>query len=87
MTNVPFILIVKDEMAKLPDATLGWEMLAMASTFAGNLTLLGSVANVIVAEKAESVGGLRFGEYLRVGVPVAIATTFVGATVLVLLRF
>jgi Na+/H+ antiporter NhaD/arsenite permease-like protein len=87
VTNVPFILIVRPEMAKLPDPTLGWELLAMASTFAGNLTLLGSVANVIVAEKAEPVGGLRFGEYLKIGVPVALLTTFVGALVLVLLRF
>lgn len=86
VTNVPFILIVRPEMGKLPDPTLGWELLAMASTFAGNLTLIGSVANVIVAEKAEPVGGLRFGEYLRIGVPVALATTLAGAIVLVLFR-
>lgn len=86
VTNVPFILVVKPEMAKLPDPVLGWELLAMAATFAGNLTLLGSVANVIVAEKAESVGGLRFGEYLKVGVPVATATTLVGAVMLYLLH-
>jgi Na+/H+ antiporter NhaD/arsenite permease-like protein len=82
VTNVPFILVVRTEMARLADATLGWEMLAMASTFAGNLSLLGSVANVIVAEKAKSVGGLRFGEYLKAGVPVATITTLVGALLL-----
>lgn len=86
VTNVPFILIVKPEMAKLPNATLGWELLALASTFAGNLTLLGSVANVIVAEKASAIGGLRFREYLRFGVPLAVATTLVGALMLVVLR-
>jgi Na+/H+ antiporter NhaD/arsenite permease-like protein len=86
VTNVPFILIVRSEMSKLPDPTLGWELLAMASTFAGNLTLLGSVANVIVAEKAEPVGGMRFGEYLKIGVPVALLTTLVGAVLLVVLR-
>ncbi|MEA2751901.1 MAG: hypothetical protein QOI41_6044 [Myxococcales bacterium] len=86
VTNVPFILIVRTEMSKLPDPTLGWELLAMASTFAGNLTLLGSVANVIVAEKAEAVGGMRFGEYLKIGVPVALLTTLVGAVLLVVLR-
>jgi Na+/H+ antiporter NhaD/arsenite permease-like protein len=86
VTNVPFILVVKDEMEKLPDRTLGWELLAMAATFAGNLTLLGSVANVIVAEKAQKLGGLRFGEYLRVGAPLAVTTTLVGAAILVLLR-
>lgn len=86
VTNVPFILVVRSEMERLSDATLGWEMLAMASTFAGNLTLLGSVANVIVAEKARSVGGLRFGEYLKAGVPIAMLTTLTGALLLYALR-
>lgn len=86
VTNVPFILIVRPEMSKLPDPTLGWELLAMASTFAGNLTLLGSVANVIVAEKAEAVGGIRFREYFKIGAPIAIATTLVGAILLVLVH-
>lgn len=86
VTNVPFILIVKSEMAKLPDPTLAWELLAMASTFAGNLTLLGSVTNVIVAEKAEPVGGMHFVEYLRFGVPVALTTSAVGAVMLVLMH-
>ena len=63
VTNVPFILLVRDEMAKLPDVRLGWELLAMASTFAGNLTLLGSVANIIVSEK---VAGSRRVEVRRI---------------------
>lgn len=78
VSNVPFILVVQQEMARMPDPTLGWELLAMASTFAGNLTLLGSVANIIVAERGRSVGGLGFVEYLRIGVPLAIATTLLG---------
>jgi Na+/H+ antiporter NhaD/arsenite permease-like protein len=49
----------------------------MAST-AGNLTLLGSVANIIVAERSEKIGGLRFFEYLRTGLPLALATTALG---------
>jgi Na+/H+ antiporter NhaD/arsenite permease-like protein len=86
VTNVPFIVIVKPEMGTLPDPTLAWELLAMASTFAGNLTLLGSVANIIVAEKADRVGGMRFFEYLKFGAPIALCTTVVGTIVLVLLR-
>jgi Na+/H+ antiporter NhaD/arsenite permease-like protein len=78
VTNVPFILLVKGEMAKLPDVRLGWELLAMASTFAGNLTLLGSVANIIVSEKSQEVGGLKFVEYAKAGVPIALATTAIG---------
>jgi Na+/H+ antiporter NhaD/arsenite permease-like protein len=86
VTNVPFIVIVKDEIAKMPDPRHGWELLAMASTFAGNLTLLGSVANVIVAERSRRVGGLGFWEYLRVGFPVAVLTTLAGAAWLHVIR-
>lgn len=78
VSNVPFILVVADQMPTLPDPRLGWELLAMASTFAGNLTLLGSVANVIVAEAARDLGGLPFWAYARVGVPLALLTTLVG---------
>ncbi|MCS6798954.1 MAG: SLC13 family permease [Myxococcota bacterium] len=78
VSNVPFILVVRDAVAALPDARAGWELLAMASTFAGNLTLIGSVANIIVAENAREIGGLGFVEYLRVGAPVALLTTAAG---------
>lgn len=78
VSNVPFILVVRGQMASLPDPRVGWELLAMASTFAGNLTLLGSVANIIVAEKGREVGGLGFWPYLRVGLPLTLLTTAVG---------
>jgi Na+/H+ antiporter NhaD/arsenite permease-like protein len=78
VSNVPFILVVRDEMARLPDPRLAWELLAVASTFAGNLTLLGSVANIIVAERGRVVGGLPFFAYLRVGLPLALLTTATG---------
>lgn len=83
VSNVPFILVVQDELAALPNPKLAWEILAMASTFAGNLTLLGSVANVIVAEQAHSVGGISFWQYLRIGAPLALLTTLLGTLWLV----
>jgi Na+/H+ antiporter NhaD/arsenite permease-like protein len=83
VSNVPFILVIREQMAALVPAQLGWELLAMASTFAGNLTLLGSVANIIVAESARDIGGIGFGEYLRVGVPLALLTTLLGVLWLV----
>jgi Na+/H+ antiporter NhaD/arsenite permease-like protein len=86
VTNVPFILIVRHEMDRMPDPLLAWELLAMASTSAGNLTLLGSVANVIVSEKSKRVGGLGFFEHLRAGVPIAIITTMLGTAWLVGVR-
>lgn len=84
VSNVPFILVVREQMALLPDPKLGWELLAMASTFAGNLTLLGSVANIIVAERARDLGGIGFFEYLRVGLPLAVITTLIGTAWLLL---
>jgi Na+/H+ antiporter NhaD/arsenite permease-like protein len=78
VSNVPFILVVQGPMATLENPFRAWELLAMASTFAGNLTLLGSVANIIVAEQSRDVGGIGFWTHLRVGVPLAIASTAFG---------
>ena len=78
VSNVPFILVVRDEVARMPNPTLAWELLAVASTFAGNLTLLGSVANIIVAERAHHLGGLPFFKHLRIGLPLALITTAIG---------
>ncbi|HEY0713742.1 MAG TPA: SLC13 family permease, partial [Polyangia bacterium] len=86
VSNVPFILVVKDAMAVFHNSTLAWELLAMASTFAGNLTLLGSVANIIVAERGRSVGGLPFFAYLRVGFPLALVTTALGTAWLLMVH-
>jgi len=80
VSNVPFILVIKDQVQALPNPRLAWELLAVVSTFAGNLTLLGSVANIIVAEAGRDVGGMGFVEYLKVGAPIAVATTVVGAS-------
>jgi Na+/H+ antiporter NhaD/arsenite permease-like protein len=65
-----------------------WLALAMSSTLAGNLTLLGSVANLIVVENARRAGTeLGFVEYLRVGVPVTVLTVGVGIAWLTLTRY
>jgi Na+/H+ antiporter NhaD/arsenite permease-like protein len=51
----------------------------MSSTLAGNLTILGSIANLIVVEGARKRDvALPFAEYLRVGIPVTIATLAFG---------
>jgi TPP-dependent pyruvate/acetoin dehydrogenase alpha subunit len=63
---------------KMKEWLIERHLLAMASTFAGNLTLLGSVANVIVAEAGREVGGLGFWAHLRVGAPIALLTTALG---------
>ena len=81
-SNVPFVLIVGHWVAQMSNPKFVWLLLALASTFAGNLTLFGSVANVIVAQGAQQRAPLRFMDFLRVGVPITIVTTAVGVLLL-----
>ncbi len=82
VSNVPMVLVALPWIERFPDPPLFWLALAMASTFAGNLTLVGSVANVIVAETARGRATLRFRDFLAVGVPVTILSTAWGVAVL-----
>jgi Na+/H+ antiporter NhaD/arsenite permease-like protein len=69
VSNVPLVLLAGPYMEALggPTPELGWVLLAFVSTIAGNLTLIGSVANIIVAEGAKEHYTLGFVEYLRFG--------------------
>jgi Na+/H+ antiporter NhaD/arsenite permease-like protein len=87
VSNVPAVILWTPVVPRLPDADFVWLVLAMSSTFAGNLTLLGSMANLIVAERAAARGEhLGFGAYLRVGVPVTLLTLAWGTVTLVMMR-
>jgi Na+/H+ antiporter NhaD/arsenite permease-like protein len=87
ISNVPAVLLWRNTVPGLPDPDLMWRVVAMSSTFAGNLLLIGSMANLIVAERAESRGvRIGFVEYARVGVPVTLLTLAWGIAVLVVLR-
>jgi Na+/H+ antiporter NhaD/arsenite permease-like protein len=83
VSNVPAVLLFKPLIPSLGEPDRAWLILAMASTLAGNLTLLGSVANLIVAEAARA-GRVELGflEYSRVGVPLTLLTLLVGWLVL-----
>jgi Na+/H+ antiporter NhaD/arsenite permease-like protein len=79
VSNVPAVLLLKPFVASLEDARRGWLVLAMGATLAGNLTLLGSVANLIVVERARRLGvTIGFWSYLRVGAPLTVATIALG---------
>ncbi|HXL06429.1 MAG TPA: anion transporter [Gemmatimonadales bacterium] len=85
VSNVPAVMLWRSVIPNLPRADLVWRLVAMSSTFAGNLLLIGSMANLIVAEKAESRGvRIGFGEYARVGVPVTLLTLAWGIAMIVL---
>ena len=84
VSNVPAVLLFKSVIPTFGEPTRAWLLLAMASTLAGNLTILGSVANLIVVEHARTAGiQVRFVEYSRVGVPVTLLTLLVGWLLLI----
>ncbi|HXF96624.1 MAG TPA: SLC13 family permease [Gemmatimonadales bacterium] len=86
ISNVPAVMLWRNVVPELPDPDLMWRVVAMSSTFAGNLLLIGSMANLIVAERAEARGvRIGFWEYARAGVPVTLLTLAWGIGVLVLL--
>ena len=82
VSNVPAVLIFKGFVPHLPDPARSWLTLAMASTFAGNLTVLGSVANLIVVERARHEVRIGFWEYAKAGVPLTILTLAAGVWML-----
>jgi Na+/H+ antiporter NhaD/arsenite permease-like protein len=80
VSNVPAVLVLKPFVHALPDQSRAWLVVAMASTLAGNFTMLGSIANLIVVEKAARRGvEISFGGYFRVGAPLTILTIVFGA--------
>lgn len=78
VSNVPAVLVFKPFVAHLEDPQRAWLTLAMATTFAGNLTVLGSVANLIVIQRARHEVHIGFWEYCKVGAPLTVLTTVVG---------
>jgi Na+/H+ antiporter NhaD/arsenite permease-like protein len=76
VSNVPAVMLL------LPHAShpLAGPVLALASTLAGNLLIVGSIANIIVVDQAAALG-VRIGwrEHARVGIPVTLATLALAA--------
>jgi len=84
ISNVPAVLVLRPVVETFVNPQMAWLTMAMATTFAGNLTLLGSVANLIVAESAKKGGvKLTFAEYLKAGIPITILTTIFGVLFLI----
>lgn len=78
VSNVPAVMLLKSLVPGFADPHTAWLMLAMASTLSGNLTITGSVANIIVVESAKPAASISFADYLKVGVPITLATLLVG---------
>ena len=85
VSNVPAVLLFKPLISSFGEPNRGWLILAMASTLAGNLTILGSVANLIVVEVARAARvEIGFFEFCRVGVPLTVLTLFLGWLILII---
>ena len=78
VSNVPAVVVLKSLVPGFPDPHTGWLTLAMSSTLAGNLTITGSVANIIVAERAKPDLHIGFREYFRLGLPLTVLTLLWG---------
>jgi Na+/H+ antiporter NhaD/arsenite permease-like protein len=74
VSNVPFVLLAGEWIPRMAEPRLLWLATALASTLAGNLTVLGSVANVIVLELAGSRARIGFWRFLAIGAAVTAAT-------------
>jgi Na+/H+ antiporter NhaD/arsenite permease-like protein len=90
VSNVPAVLLLEPVAVEISKTTpeTAWLALAMSSTFAGNLTVLGSVANLIVVEIAGREGvKISFWEYCKVGFPLTILTLVMGIAWLQFVRY
>jgi Na+/H+ antiporter NhaD/arsenite permease-like protein len=80
VSNVPAVLVLRPFIGAAGEPDRAWLTIAMASTLAGNLTILGSVANLIVVQAARARGvQIGFWAYFRVGAPLTVLTIIVGA--------
>ena len=85
-SNVPFVLVAGKWINNFAQPELMWKVMALTTTFAGNLTIVGSVANIIVVESARGHVELGFWDYARYGIPVTILTTVAGMLILLWLH-
>jgi Na+/H+ antiporter NhaD/arsenite permease-like protein len=85
VSNVPYVILASQWMDRFSEPSVMWLVLAMSSTFAGNLTVIGSVANMIVMELSRETVHVGFLEFLKVGLTVTILSVAAGLTVVITL--
>lgn len=82
LSNVPFVLLASQSIPSIVSPDLFWCLLAYVSTIAGNLTIFGSVANMIVAETAGNDCRMSFWDFARFGIPSTILCLLSGVWLL-----
>ena len=79
--NVPIIQMAVPNVSSLPDTQkkFAWALISFVATIGGNLTLTGSAANIIVAEKAFRLGqNIKFMDHFEVCFLVTLFSSFLG---------
>ena len=80
ISDMPAVVVLRPFVESLHDTQQAWLTVAMASTLAGNLTVLGSIANLSVVQRAAASGVvIGLWDYYRVGVPLTLLTLLIGA--------
>lgn len=82
VSNVPAVMLLKPLVLSLGNDRTAWLALAMSSTLAGNFTLIGSVANLIVVQQARRQVSIGFMEYFRAGAIITVITILIGIAML-----
>lgn len=85
-SNVPFVLVAGTWIDNFAQPELMWKVMALATTCAGNLTIIGSVANIIVVESARAHVEVGFWDYARFGIPVTLLTMVAGMLILMVIH-
>jgi len=76
VSNVPATMLITKFLD--PSNHTQWYVLALSSTFAGNLITIGSIANLITFEQAKEYGvDIGFKEHAKVGIPVTVVSIFI----------
>ncbi len=82
VSNVPAVLL----LSPITYQTKFWLALALSSTLAGNATIIGAAANIIVLEIANTYGmDINWIRFSRVGIPVTVITIALGTLILFLI--
>jgi len=84
VSNVPFVLLSATWIDTFIDPKTMWYALAMSSTFAGNLTVMGSVANMIVLELSKEYVHVGFWDFFKVGFITTLVSTIIGIIILLI---
>ncbi|MBW7874729.1 MAG: anion transporter [Candidatus Cloacimonetes bacterium] len=78
VSNVPAVMLLIPSLPEATQNSVAWYSLAVSSTLAGNLILIGSIANLIVVEQAKNLGiTISFYDHAKVGIPTTLLTIFV----------